>query len=48
MGTVIVAGIAIMIEVKAEDTIKAKTECLTAGIKGVPLNAARTERAVSG
>jgi hypothetical protein len=40
--------LAIMIEVEAEETIKARTEYLTVGIKGIPLNAARAERAVSG
>jgi hypothetical protein len=37
-------GMAIMI--KEEDTIKARAEHMTVGIKGIPLNAA-TERAVS-
>ena len=41
-------GIAIMIKVEAEDTIKARAEYMTVGIKGIPLNAARAERAVSG
>ena len=38
---------AIMIKVEAEDTIKARAEYMTVGIKSIPLNAA-TERAVSG
>lgn len=37
-----------MIKVEAEDTIKAREEYMTVGIKGIPLNAARAERAVSG
>ena len=40
-------GMAIMIKVEAEDTIKSRAEYMTVGIKGIPLNAA-TERAFSG
>ena len=40
-------GMAIMIKVEAEDTIKSKTEYMTVGIKVIPLNAS-TERAFSG
>ena len=41
-------GMAIMIKVKAKDTIKARTEYMTVGIKGIPFNAARAKRAGSG
>ena len=41
-------NMAIMIKVEAKDTIKARAEYMTVGIKGIPLNAARAERAGSG
>jgi hypothetical protein len=41
-------GMAIMIKVEAEDTIKARAEYIMVGIKGISLNAARAERAVFG
>ena len=39
---------AIMIKVEAKDTIKARAEYMTVGIKRYAFNAARSERAVSG
>ena len=41
-------GMAIMIKVEAEGTIKARAEYMTVGIKRYTFNAARAERAVSG
>ena len=41
-------GMAIMIKVEAEDTIKARAEYMTVGIIRSTFNAAETERAVSG
>jgi hypothetical protein len=41
-------GMAIMIKMEVEDTIKARAEYMTVGIKGIPLSAARAERAISG
>jgi hypothetical protein len=42
------AGMAIMIKVAAEDTIKARAEYMTVCIKRYTFNAMRAERAVSG
>jgi len=41
-------GMAIMITMEAEDTIKARAEHMTVSIKRFNFNAARAERAVSG